>query len=285
MANRLQQPVNPYDPAWVEYRRQNPGLRLSLSAADPSDTGGGDGGDGGNDGALQADYSFIPDTFKKDDGTYDTEGFATQYNDLSAFKSQHDERIAGLPQKAEDYVFQVGEGFQFPEGFDATEFQQPVLGEDGNPVMVDGKIKMRDFEVSDMIDAKDPDLPLLQAALHKHQVPQELMVELAGILAGRELRGMIEESKIAKQEKEALGPNAQNRIDLVNRSLAAKFGKDKAKAVADTITSADALRVWEDILKPGSAPVSPAPGNGADLDNMSSGELIALGMKQQTAGN
>ncbi|WP_170759982.1 hypothetical protein [Ruegeria lacuscaerulensis] len=284
MANRLQQPVNPYDPAWVEYRRQNPGLRLSLSAADPSDTGGGDGGDGGDGGALQADYSFIPDTFKKEDGTYDTEGFSNQFNELSAFKSQHDERISALPQKAEDYAFKVGEGFQFPEGFDPTEFQQPVLGEDGNPVMVDGKIQMREFDVNDMIDAKDPDLPALQAVLHKHQVPQELMGELAGILAGRELRGMIEASKAAKEEKQALGPDAQTRIDVVKRSLSAKLPEAQANALADDITSADTLRAIEAILKPGSAPVSPAPGNGLDLDNMTPREMIEVGMKQQMAG-
>lgn len=275
MANRLKRPTNPYDPSWVEYAAQNPGLRRSLSASDPGDPPP-------SDPPPAPDLSFLPDQFKAEDGTYKTDEVKTRFDELVSFKSQTEEALAALPKEPSEYAMKAPEGHTFPEGFDPSKFAQPVLDDKGEPVIENGQPKTRPFDLNDMIDASDPDLPLLQAAMHKHGAKPELMSELASILGNREIRGLMQADQTARAELKALGPDGQSRIDTVNRTLSAKLPEAQAKAVADTITSADALRGIEALIKSSTAPVIPAHQTKPDLDTLSNKELIALGMKQQT---
>lgn len=236
--------------------------------------------------APAADFSFIPDTFKGEDGAYDTAGFRAQFDELASFKAQADEASAALPQSADDYAWAVtDEGFEFPEGWDASAFRIPVLDDKGEPVMENGVAKTRDMLPSDVLDQADPDLAELKALLHANKVSNDVMGGLAKILINRELRAMVESNKVANAEREKLGPNGQSRIDQMKRTVAQRLPKAQADALMNGITSADALRGLEVLFKtqPG-APVSPAPGQKPALYGMSSKELIAEGMRRQMNG-
>lgn len=266
MQHKLERPTNPYDPAWIEYARQNPGLRRSLSAADPVDPAPADPADP----PAAPDFSFVPENFIAD-GKPDTAAFRTSYDELASFKAQMDEAKAALPAEPTGYEFKVGEGHALPEGFDPDLFKD--VDADGNEVL---------FDVNKMINPDDPDLPLLQAALHKHGADPALMGELAGILANRELRGVMSATEAAATEKTALGPQGQSRIDTLSRTIDARLPKEQAAAVKDLLTSADAVRGLETLFKNSSKPVVPVPPGGVDMDNMSSKELIALGISQRS---
>lgn len=263
MAERLKRPIDPYDPAWVEYARQNPGLRRSLSAADPTD--GGDGGDG-----AVVDYTgVLPDNFKGEDGKWDTEGFRANYDELASFKAQADERVAALPKEASGYVFAIPEGHVLPEGFNPESLK--TKDENGNDI---------EFDINSMIDAKDPDLPLLQEAMLKHGADPALMGDLASILANRELRSVLDGMKVAEEETAKLGPNANSRFATVKRTLDARLEPQQVTAVMDSITSADALRGIETLLKKGGGPVPPSNGE-KDWSEMSPRDRLVAGLKER----
>jgi len=259
----LEKPTDPYSPDWVEYAHQNPGLRRSLSAADPEDLS-----------------TFVPESFKGEDGTYDLDGFRTAFDEGVSFKAQADEAAEALPKDADGYVFAVGEEHILPEGFDPEVLRQPVLNEDGTPKMgEDGQPEMKDFDVNDMVSADDPDLPLLQAALLKHGANPALMGDIAGIMANREISTITKAVKIASEQKAALGPNGQSRIDTVKRSIASKLPDAQTKAVMDSITSADALKGIETILKTSKSPPAAALDHKIDNSTASINERISAGLK------
>jgi hypothetical protein len=211
------------------------------------------------------DLSFIPENFKDEAGGYKVDDFKTHYGELASFKAQADEAKAALPETPDGYAWALPEDFAFAEGFDPTQHQVPVLDDDGKPVMENGVAKTRDYEPADMLDTKDPDLALLQGALHEHGADPALAGKLASIMANRELRGMMEAGKTAAEEKKALGPDAQSRIDVVKRSLSARLPAAQAAAVLQDITSADALRGIEAMIK--SSTVPPNAANNTKLDN------------------
>ena len=164
------------------------------------------------------DLSFIPENFKDEAGGYKVDDFKTHYGELASFKAQADEAKAALPETADGYAWALPEDYTFAEGFDPKSHQVPVLDDDGNPVMENGVAKTRDYEPADMLDPKDPDLALLQGALHEHGADPALAGKLASIMANRELRGMMEAGKTAADEKKALGPDAQSRIEAMIKS-------------------------------------------------------------------
>lgn len=262
MSERLKRPTDPYDPAWVEYAKQNPGLRRSLSAADP---------DADPDPAPSpVDFStFVPDTFKGEDGTYDVAKFRSSYDELAAFKGQEDDRKSQLPKEAGEYAFALPEDHAWPEGFDPTKFT--TKDEQGNEVQ---------FDVSKLIDAEDPDIPLLQSVLHEIGAPKEAMGKIASIVANREMRAYMQAMETAEAEKKALGPQADARIKTVEHALKAKMPAEQASAIIDNITSADTLRGIEALLKGSTSSPSPAPQK-KDFSEMSRVDRIAAGLQER----
>jgi hypothetical protein len=216
------------------------------------------------------DYSaFVPDTFKAEDGSYDTAKFRASYDELAAFRGQEDERVAAMPKDASGYVFSIPEGHKFPEGFNADLMK--AKDEAGNEVA---------FDINSMIDANDPDLPALQAAMLSHKAAPGLMGEIASILANRELRSVMAAQAEAGEQKKLLGPQADARISTVQRSLTARLPKDQVDAVMDGITSAAALKAFESLLKSAAPATAPAPG-GQDYSAMSAKDRIMAGMQQR----
>lgn len=231
------------------------------------------------------DLSFIPDTFKGEDGAYKLDEFAAHVEGLSTFKADTEAARAALPQNADGYSWGVAEDYAFPEGFDPSAFKQPVLGDDGKAkIGADGQPETRDLSPADLLSADDEDLPALRELMHSHGVKPEVMTGLAGILVGRELRQMQAAGDAAAEQKKLLGPDADNRISVVTRSVEAQLPAAEAKAVLDSITSADALRAIEKLVGGKVRPPAPAPGNKPDLESMSAKEMIQLGLQQQAKG-
>jgi hypothetical protein len=225
--------------------------------------------DTGDTGGDAPDFGFVPETFKGEDGAYDTARFRTTFDELSAFKAQEDERAASLPKEPGDYGFSLAEDHQWPEGFDPAKMV--AKDEAGNDVA---------FDPSKLFDANDPDVSAVQAILHKHKAPPGMMSELASIMANREIRAVMKDDAIFEAEHRKLGPEAQARINTLSRTLNSMLPKEQAKALLDSLTRADALRAAESLLKNSTRPVSPSSGQ-ADLASMSIDERIALGIAQR----
>jgi hypothetical protein len=231
---------------------------------------------------TQPDLSFIPETFRGEDGALDIDGFKSHFDELSSFKAQADEAATAIPESPDGYQWGVSEDYAWPEGFDPALFKQPVLKEDGTPKLgPDGQPEMRDLTPQDLLSSDDEDVPALREVLHKYGAKPELAGELAQIMLNRELRSMKAAGEAAAEERKALGPQAKQRISTVTRSLNSRMPAAQAKAVLDSITSADALRGIEALLK-GNAntPPNPAPG-GMDHSSMSARDLIAAGLSKR----
>lgn len=213
--------------------------------------------------------TFVPEGYKGEDGTFDTAKFRADFDDLSAFKGQEDDRLAQLPTEAAGYAFSIAEDHALPEGFDPKTLA--TKDADGNDV---------EFDVASMIDADDPDIPLIQEALLEAKAPAGLMEKIAGIFVNREIRQTMNAATTRDDEKKALGPSADARIATVTRALEARMPKEQVKAVLDGVTSADSLRGLEQLLKGASKPVSKAPAQ-IDMTEMSPRERIAAGLEQR----
>ena len=224
--------------------------------------------------------AFVPEDFKGDDGTYDTKGFREKYDEAVSFRAQHEEATAALPKDADGYAWAIPEGHVLPEGFDPEVLRQPVLNKDGSPkIGADGKPEMKDFDISEMIKADDPDLPLLKSAMHKHGAKPELMGEIASILANRELKNVLSQVEKHGAEMKALGPEGKSRIQTVTRTISAMLPPAQASALMDSITSADALRGIEAVIAKSKVPPAAAPGVGK-IDNATASikERLAAGL-------
>lgn len=226
------------------------------------------------------DYSFIPETFKKDDG-YDLDGFKEHYNEVVAFKAIADEKAEAAPKEPTDYAFAVPDEFAWPEGFDPRDFPIPVLDDNGEQVISDGKALTRPVETSDFVSPNDPDIGALQEVLLKHGADKGLMGDLVSLLLNREIRTNQEAAEKAAEYFESLGPNREQRKEAIVTELGKKFSAEEVTDFMGGVGSASAFRIVEELLKNSSRPATPRPGNKPDLDSMTVDEMFARGFEQQ----
>lgn len=208
------------------------------------------------------DINQIPEQFRPE-GKVDMAAFRLAYDEMASKQAQYDERTAALPKKPEDVVFKAPEDLTpyLPEGFEWPK------GEDGNPLPLE-------------IDDKSPMLDEFRKIAVAEGFSQKGIDHLRDLLVKDNVSRVVEAMNNAKEQKTALGPNGQSRIDTVNRTLQARLPANLAKAVADTITSADALRGLETLLSKGTTPTT-APGGRPDLSAMSPKERLAYGFEQR----
>lgn len=208
----------------------------------------------------EPDYSWVPENFMSD-GKPDTAGLRARYDELATFKAQADERESGLPLPAQ-YEIRVPEGLQMPEGVAIPK------DADGNPLSLE-------------LDPLDPEIGLLRQTAHDLKIDQAGMDKLLSIWAIKEVRAMQDDIQYAQAEDQKLGPDAASRKETIKRGLASRLDEPLAKAVEDSIQSADALRGIEKLLG------SPAPGqsttipNAPDLSKMSPLEKLNYAAEQR----
>lgn len=214
--------------------------------------------------------AFVPETFKGEDGKFDTEGFRAKYDELTASAAEREEAKASLPKEPGEYGFALADDHVWPEGFDPSKMK--TTDDDGNEV---------EFDPSKLFDADDPDIPLVQGLLHELGAPASAMSKIAGIMANREIRQIANAEAAVAEEKKALGPDAQARIDTVTRTLNARMEAPMAKAVLDSLTSADALRGIEKLIKSSNIPPQSQPGTKPDFTELSPAERVLAGINER----
>lgn len=213
--------------------------------------------------------TFMPETFKGQDGKWDTAGFRAKYDEAVAFQAREADRLAQLPKEPKDYAFALSQDHKFPEGFDPK--LMVTKDAQGNDVA---------FDPSKLIDANDPDIPLVQSVLKEIGAPADAAAKIAGIFANRELRGIMKANAFAQEQIAALGPQAKERIATVERAANGLMPAAQAKAFVDSITSADGLRAAEALIAKSKPPVAQAPG-GKDFSSMSPQERVLAGLQQR----
>jgi hypothetical protein len=236
-----------------------------------------EGAGGGDEGDTIDLGSFVPETFKGEDGKYDTVKFREQFDTMTAAQQQAQERLDALPKSADEYAFSLPEGHALPEGLDLTALA--TKDEQGNDVP---------FDVNSIIAADDPDVKVLQELMHSVTTgetdPKAAMQKMAGLMVNRELGQIKKAMDTAKEEAKALGPDGgKARIETLKREAAARLPAEQASALMDSLTSANSIRAVEALIKK-SAITPGAGGNGApDYSAMSPDERIMAGLKARSA--
>jgi hypothetical protein len=214
--------------------------------------------------------AFVPETFKAEDGNFDVAGFRAKYDELASFKATYDESRAALPKSADEYAFAIPEDHVWPEGFDPAKLS--TVDESGNVV---------EFNPSALLDPKDPDVAAVQAMLHELGAPAGAMSKLASVMINREVRQVMEAQAVAEAEKAKLGPEAKSRIDTIARTLNASMEAPLAKAVLDSVTSADALRGLEKLIKKAGVAPAALPAGKPDYSGLKPMDRVLAGLKQR----
>lgn len=214
--------------------------------------------------------TFVPESFKGEDDKWDTSAFRASYDDLASFKAAADDRAAALPKDAAGYEFALPEDHKLPEGFDPESLS--TTDEKGNKI---------EFNAAAMIDPSDPDVAALQAILHEAQAEPGLAKKLAGLMVNREIRATIEAQRVAAEHLAELGPTGKGRIQTVKGELARRLPANYANAISDSITSADALRGIEQLIRGTTArPVTPADDK-VNYSDLNPRDRVLHGLKQR----
>ena len=113
------------------------------------------------------------------------------YGEAATFKQQHDERIAALPKKPDEYKIEMKlpEGFKPPEGIELK------------------------------VDEKDARIPLLRDFALKNQLSQEALSELVGLDAQYRVAQYQQEEAALQAEMAKLGENGPQRVTAVETFL------------------------------------------------------------------
>ncbi len=202
------------------------------------------------------DYSWAPESFVKE-GKLDTGAFREEFDSLASFKAQADELEAAKPKDASELQMRIPEGLDLPEGVTLPEGQELTL------------------------DAEDPDLPAMQAVAFELGLDQAGLDKIMGVYAIREVRNMQRMVGVAGDEKKALGPNGQSRLDTVERQVKAMLPEAQAKDLLDSISSADGLRAIETLLSNSSKSPRTTAGGQPNWRDMPVKERLEYGMKQR----
>jgi hypothetical protein len=136
---------------------------------------------------------FLPDAFwNAEAGAIKLDDFGKHYTELAEFHRRENERRAALPQKPEDYKFELPADFKLPEPFRREDFR---------------------------LDEKDPRIPLVRAFAKKHGLSQEAVNELFAIDAQQKIDSYNAAVQFRAAQLKALGDNAQARIEAVSQWL------------------------------------------------------------------
>jgi hypothetical protein len=157
--------------------------------------------------------------------------------ELATFKQQHDERLAGLPQKADDYKVEwtPPADFKAPDGLDAKALQ---------------------------INPDDPRIPALRAFAHEHKLSQDQVNGLVALHVQAQLAEYEAASASIQEAMKALGENGKARVDAANTFLAANLSKEEHAAVRLFIGDAAAFTALEKLIAKATTQGIPPNGGG-----------------------
>jgi hypothetical protein len=198
--------------------------------------------------------AFIPEAYKGDDGTYDTAKFREDFDGHAARAGQLEEELTELrgaiPENATGYEIVAPDEIDF------------------------GEIEVPDWFAFEL-DSESPVIAEAQNWLHENNVRPEAVPGLISMFARMKAAEAADHQAMAKEQRDALGANAESRIATIKRALETKL-PDAAQrdALMKVAVSADAVRGLESLLKSGSqTPVTTADQN-ADLMDLPPAERL-----------
>lgn len=184
--------------------------------------------------------------------------FGKHYGEVAAFHKAEADRIAALPQKPEDYKFEIPKDVEIPDGM------QFAVSED-NPSLVAFRKFAHEKKLS-------PDIAQGVYALY---------------VADKAHESAVLRARVAEEVKK-LGPNAPARGQAVLNFLVGRVGADHAKALLRNRFTADEMvafeKLYESIANQGAAPVTPMPATPAAVPVKSTAEQIWPGGFQRKVG-
>jgi hypothetical protein len=158
------------------------------------------------------------------------------YGELSTFKTSHDERLAALPQKAEDYKveWKAPDGFKPPEGLDPAALK---------------------------INDKDPRIPALRAFAFEHKMSQDQVTALVGLHVQAQIAEFAEADAEIQAEMKALGENGKTRVTAAETFLKAAVSTEEYAALRPFIGNARAFAAIEKLIAKATAGGPPPNSN------------------------
>lgn len=145
------------------------------------------------------------------------------HTDLATFKQQHDERIAGLPQKADDYKveWKAPDGFKAPDGLDVAALK---------------------------INPDDPRVPALRQFAHEHKLTQDQVSGLVALHVQAQIAEFAAAQAEIQGEMKKLGENGPVRVKAAEDYLKANLGKDEYEAMRPFIGHSTAFAALEKLI-------------------------------------
>lgn len=140
-------------------------------------------------------------------------------DDLSAFKAEQDIRMAAVPASATDYQVRLPDKFEMPQGV-TFEFNKD-----------------------------DPALAAAREWAHAKKMPQGDFSELLGMYAAQRIAEVQQINSARTAEVGKLGTTGPQRIEAIKQWQTAKFGAEKAEALAMTMVTAKQAEAWEDVIR------------------------------------
>ena len=261
---KLMNKLTKYQPVWAPEDGSGtpPSDPPAPEGNDPAPAAGEPAGDPAPAAPAEADYSFLPEQFRSDDGP-DIDGFQAHYDELVSEHAQRQEALAGVPEDASGYEFAI------PDELDFGELDLPD-----------------DFAVN--LKTDDPTMaPLFEGLggfMHKHGLPKDAAGDLMGMIAKYEATKYSQLHSAAKAEMQSLGSSAQSRIANVKRSLESKLPAELASALSQHTTTAKAVQALEKLLAPRSLNAPAAQATKPDLDGLT-GSARLKAINEMNAGN
>lgn len=142
-----------------------------------------------------------------------------RFEELTSFKAQQDERLAGVPEKADDYKLELPPDFKLPDGTTFT------------------------------IDDKDPAIPLLRQFAHDEKLPQSTVSKLLAIEAQRRAQELDAQVAAVQAEEKALGANFPQRKAAMEAFLRTNIPQDQYDAIRPLLTTAKAFEALEGLIE------------------------------------
>lgn len=199
-----------------------------------------DGGSAALDGASGASLrpEWVPeDHWDPEAGSLKLDSFGQHYSELAEFKKAQDERLAGLPQKPEDYQIDLS-----PDEVKelASRYEVPP----------DAQVYAAD----------DPRLRKLREWAAEKKLPPGDVKELVWVGLEHDLATAKAQLDAIRAEEKKLGPNYATRIGALASGLSTVADPDRVKGLISRLRSADDFFVLEAIQKKLSSQGAAAPG-------------------------
>lgn len=206
------------------------------------------------------------DGYWTDDKGFDAEKLTTDFDAMTTLRTEHEARLAAVPENIEDYEVGLPEGFAIPDGVTLT-FDK--LNED--PIVKALLPEIRQFAKANNLDKNQ----------FKGLVALKAKFDIAEHAALRDA---------AAKQKAALGTKAEARVGAVVTFLQGKLGNEHANALMPMMFNARQVEAFEKLVALAGGTTTPPGGGGretvqpqamtdAEWDKLSPTQKINYGRK------